>query len=121
VAPLVRHRVCQSFPTRRSSDLGLRQGQGEEGVQGRAAADLPRRRLGAARARRGGQAPQGLSLLLGIDLGASNVRTVIARDDDVPSIVGRDERPTPLTGGPDVVSAIADSARAALAAAKAAV
>jgi len=49
------------------------------------------------------------------------VRTVIARDGDVPSILGRDERPTPLTGGPDVVSAIADSARAALAAAKAAV
>src|SRR5439155_455781 len=51
-------RVARPPDLRRRRE-GLRQGQGEEGVQGRAAADLPRRRLGAAGARCGGQAPQG--------------------------------------------------------------
>lgn len=53
---------------------------------------------------------------LGIDLGASNIRSVIARDDQpIPRILTRDERPTPRTGAADVIAAIADSARAALA------
>ncbi|HKC90835.1 MAG TPA: ROK family protein, partial [Candidatus Limnocylindria bacterium] len=53
---------------------------------------------------------------LGIDLGASNIRSVIARDDDpIPRIVARDERPTPRSGSVDVIAAIAESARAALA------
>ena len=52
---------------------------------------------------------------LGIDLGASKIRSVIARDEPpVPRIVARDERPTPRSGADDVVAAIAESARAAL-------
>jgi glucokinase len=53
---------------------------------------------------------------LGIDLGASNIRSVIARDEQpVPRILARDERPTPGSGAPDVIAAIAESSRAALA------
>jgi glucokinase len=52
---------------------------------------------------------------LGIDLGASNIRSVIARDEEpIPRIVSRDERPTPRSGAADVIAAIADSSRAAL-------
>src|SRR5207253_1278210 len=77
----------------------VRQGQSEEGVQGGAAAGVRGRRERAAVAGARRQAPQGLSLYLGIDLGASNIRSVIARDEQpIPRIVTRDERPTPRTG-----------------------
>jgi glucokinase len=53
---------------------------------------------------------------LGIDLGASNIRSVIARDEQpIPRIVARDERPTPRSGADDVIATIAESSRAALA------
>ena len=53
---------------------------------------------------------------LGIDLGASNIRSVIARDEQpIPRILVRDERPTPRTGAADVIAAIAESAKTALA------
>ncbi|TMC43744.1 MAG: ROK family protein [Chloroflexi bacterium] len=94
----------------------LREGQSEEGVQGGTAAGVRRRHECAAVAGARQQAPEGLSLYLGIDLGASNIRSVIARDEEpVPRIVARDERPTPRTGAEDVIAAIADSSRAALA------
>ncbi|HEY7624904.1 MAG TPA: ROK family protein, partial [Candidatus Limnocylindria bacterium] len=56
-----------------------------------------------------------MSLYLGIDLGATNIRSVVARDaDPTPRILSRDERPTPRTGAADVIAAIAESSRAAL-------
>jgi glucokinase len=52
-----------------------------------------------------------------MDLGGSNIRSIIARDDGaVPLIVARDERPTPRSGADNVIDAMVESARAALAA-----
>src|SRR5438477_9311833 len=54
---------------------------------------------------------------IGIDLGGSHIRSVVARDDGpIPRITGRDERTTPRSGPDDVVAAIAESCHASLAA-----
>jgi glucokinase len=54
---------------------------------------------------------------LGIDLGGTHIRSVVARDDvAVPRIIGRDERVTPRSGADDIVRAIAESTRTSLAA-----
>jgi len=54
---------------------------------------------------------------IGIDLGGSHIRSVVARDDGpIPRIIGRDERATPRSGPDDVVAAIAESCRASRAA-----
>src|SRR5438034_293093 len=43
---------------------------------------------------------------IGIDLGGSHIRSVVARDDGpIPRIIGRDERATPRSGPDDVVAA----------------
>ncbi|HEY6959977.1 MAG TPA: ROK family protein [Candidatus Limnocylindria bacterium] len=101
----------------------MRQGQGEARIQGRSAARLRRRCLRARDARRRGEAAQGLSAkpYLGIDLGGTHIRSVVAMVEDtdsVPAIAARDERPTPRTGADDIIAEIAASANAALASAK---
>ena len=57
-------------------------------------------------------------LSLGFDLGGTNIRSAVAAvaNDDV-HFTGRDERRTPQSGADDVIAAMAESARAALAAA----
>lgn len=61
------------------------------------------------------------ALSLGFDLGGTHIRTAVADvGPDGVRFTGRDERRTPQTGAGDVIAAMAESARAALAAAGAA-
>ncbi|HEY3217999.1 MAG TPA: ROK family protein [Candidatus Limnocylindria bacterium] len=53
---------------------------------------------------------------MGIDLGGTQIRTVVAMvsDDAVPRVTARDERPTPRDGADAIVAAIVASARDAM-------
>lgn len=57
-----------------------------------------------------------MTLYIGLDLGGTNVRAVVAQPaPDRPHILGDASRPTPATGRPaDVIGVLADCARAAL-------
>ncbi len=51
---------------------------------------------------------------MGVDLGGTQVRAVVASDDERPRIVADSTRPTPTTGADDVIAALAASTHAAL-------
>jgi glucokinase len=63
---------------------------------------------------------RGASPYLGIDLGGTQIRSVVAMvaDDAIPSIIARDERNTPRDGADAIIAAIAASARDAMSRAK---